>query len=61
VFQGGRVVEQDQPPEWTQVTDCFFYVTMPIDNRELYVEFILAPDEPEEPGILIVSVHWPSK
>jgi len=61
VAHGGAVTEQDNPSGHAFEMDLFYYTLLPLDGQELYVEFVLSPDEEDDPGIMIVSVHWPSK
>jgi hypothetical protein len=55
VRRRGRVKEQDNQPGYE--ADAWYSVELALENKKVFIKFILEPDEADDPGILIVSIH----
>lgn len=55
VEAGGRVKEQDNEPGHEAAT--WYAIELDLGGVHTFIKFILEPDEEDDPGILIVSVH----
>jgi len=56
VEAGGEVREQDETSgEYDE--DVWYSVVLTLDGTEQFIKFVLRPDEPDEPGIVIVRFH----
>lgn len=59
--RGGSVKEQDNHPEDEFDTSTFYYMILPLHNRDTYIEFVISDDDPDCPCITVVSIHYPLK
>jgi len=57
VNAGGKITGQKNPKG--QDHEVFFYVEMELDGKERFIEFVIEPEEDDNPGIVIVSAHPP--
>ena len=58
---GGKVKEQDSHEEDHYDADVWYSIVLPIEQREVFIKFEIHPDEEDDPGIRIVSIHPPNK
>lgn len=56
VDQGGRVREQTYLPGEYEEDTCYS-VVLTLGGQEVFIEFVLRPDEEDDPGIVVVSMH----
>ena len=55
VEAGGRGAQLYPPGEYDEV--CCYSVVLVIEGQKVFVEFVIRPDEAEDPSIVIVSIH----
>jgi hypothetical protein len=55
---GGEIDEvRETRPEWTSA-EFHYDFRIPVGDRRIYIETILVVDDPEDPTIHVVSVHY---
>jgi hypothetical protein len=53
---GGQVrAQRDETGDYDQ--EFWYSITLNLDGIDIFIKFVLCPDEPSEPGIRVVSIH----
>jgi hypothetical protein len=53
---GGIRGQEDTTGEYDE--DRWYYVVLELGSKQVFIKFVLRPDEEEDPGIFICSIHY---